>query len=129
MGMEIFEREAPDGYSEYGYDWTDTQGLLERMKFSQSLADDGDYTGTNWDVEIFIEANELDTTEDVLEFMNETLFQGQMTEQRKAVFLNFANTTLSGSVSMADGLRTSAKMDRIRLMIALILASPEFQYQ
>ena len=129
MGMEIFELETPDGYSEYGYDWMDTQGLLERMKFSQALADDGNYSGTEWEIASFMERYGLETTEDVMEFCNETLFQGQMTDQRKAVFLNFANTNNNGNPSLADNLRTSAKLDRIRLMVALILASPEFQYQ
>lgn len=129
MGMMIFERDDPDGFSEYGYDWMDTQGLLERMKFSQSLADDGDYSGTNWDIETFLSTNQLQTTEDVIEYFNTTLFQGQMTEQRKAVFLEYANTTLDGSVSIADGLGRSARLSRMRAMVALILSSPEFQYQ
>lgn len=129
MGMMLFERDDPDGFSEYGHDWMDTQGLLERMKFCQSLAGDGDYTGTEWDLEAFIGGNGLAGTEDVLEYFNTVLFQGQMTAQRKAVFLKFANTTDTGAPSNADGLGRNARLERIRAMVALILSSPEFQYQ
>ena len=129
LGMMIFERDDPDGYSEYGYDWMDTQGLLERMKFSQSVAGDGDYTGTSWDLETFLSANQLSTADDVIEFFNTTLFQGQMLDQRKTVFMNYANTNDNGALSMADNLGQAARMNRLRELVALILASPEFQYQ
>lgn len=129
MGMMIFKRDDPDGYSEYGYDWMDTQGLLERMKFSQSVAGDGDYSGTSWDLETFLSVNQLSTADDVIEFFNTTLFQGQMLEQRKSVFMDYANTNDSGMLSMADNLGQTARMDRLRTLVALILASPEFQYQ
>ena len=129
MGMMIFKRDDPDGYSEYGYDWMDTQGLLERMKFSQSLAGDGDYTGTSWDIETFLSANQLSTAGDVIEYFNTTLFQEQMLDQRKSVFLNYANTNDSGAPSPADSLGQTARMNRLRELVALILSSPEFQYQ
>jgi hypothetical protein len=129
MGMMIFERDDPDGFSEYGYDWMDTQGLLERMKFSQALADDGNYSGTDWDFDTFLSSNQLESTENIIDYFNTTLFQGQMTEQRKAVFLNYADTTLSGSPSIADNLGRTTRLNRMRAMVALILSSPEFQYQ
>ena len=34
LGMELFVRDDPDGYSEIGSEWMDTGTLLERMTFA-----------------------------------------------------------------------------------------------
>jgi len=35
MGMDLFQRDEPDGYSEIGLDWIGTTTLLERINFSR----------------------------------------------------------------------------------------------
>ena len=35
LGMSLFNREEPDGWSEYGADWINTSSLMERMRFVQ----------------------------------------------------------------------------------------------
>ena len=35
LGMRLFNREEPDGWSEYGADWINSSSLIERMRFVQ----------------------------------------------------------------------------------------------
>lgn len=50
LGMELFVRDDPDGFSEIGSDWMDTATLLERMTFAQRMAENAD-SDVKWDAE------------------------------------------------------------------------------
>ena len=60
LGMELFVRDDPDGYSEFGSDWMDTSTLLERMTFAQKMAGNADKT-VEWDAETLFSERGPDT--------------------------------------------------------------------
>ena len=60
LGMELFVRDDPDGYSEIGTDWMDTSTLLERMTFAQIIAENAD-NDVKWDAEALFAEKGPDT--------------------------------------------------------------------
>ena len=60
LGMELFVRDDPDGYSEIGSDWMDTSSLLERMTFAQTMASNADKY-VEWDAETLFSERGPDT--------------------------------------------------------------------
>ena len=60
LGMELFVRDDPDGYSEIGSDWMDTSTLLERMTFAQTMASNADEY-VEWDAETLFSERGPDT--------------------------------------------------------------------
>ena len=60
LGMELFVRDDPDGYSEFGSDWMDTSTLLERMTFAQKMAANAEKYAS-WDAETLFSERGPDT--------------------------------------------------------------------
>ena len=60
LGMELFVRDDPDGYSEIGTDWMDTATLLERMTFAQNIAENAD-KDVKWEAEALFSEKGPDT--------------------------------------------------------------------
>jgi hypothetical protein len=129
LGMFIFEREEPDGFPESGEGWMDTQNLLERMRFSQSLAAGRNTSGANWDVQDFLVANDLNTPEQVIEHFNELFFQGHLTEDNKQIMLDFVNTDQASAPSPWNTVSANMKRNRLRDLIGFLLSAPDFQFQ
>jgi hypothetical protein len=129
MGMSLFQRDDPDGYSELGDDWMDTQSLLERIRFCQSLAINGEYSAGNWSLPLMISKHKLRTAEDIYDHFNQVLFQGQLSSRRKAVILDFANTDDLGFLDPVAKLTGQQKTRRLQQMVGMILSTQEFQYQ
>jgi hypothetical protein len=57
------------------------------------------------------------------------LFGGKLSQERRDVFLDFANTDDTGAASSFDSLGPIDKVARLRQLTGLLLATPEFQYQ
>lgn len=129
MGMKLFQRDEPDGFSELGAAWTDTLGLLERMKLAQALGLNSSYSYSNWDIDATLAANSITTAEGLIDHFDHLLFNDRLLPQRRSVLLRFANTDASGALSEFSTLSSSAKTRRLRELTGLILATPEFQYQ
>ncbi len=129
MGMFLFTRPEPDGFSEEGNAWMDTQSLLQRMKFAQGLGLNQSYSYGAWDAGAWMTANGLTTPEEVVDHLNTYIFGGTLTNERKAVFVGYANTDDNGSSSSYANLSATNKITRMRQTIGLILSAPEFQYQ
>lgn len=129
MGMALFQRDDPDGYDEFGQAWMNTHNLLERLRFCQALAANGDYGGGRWSLQQLMERENLRTAEDLIAYFDAFLFQGRLEPQRKSVFLNFANTNDAGEPDPVSGLKGEKKLRRLEQMVGLILSAPEFQFQ
>jgi len=74
LGMELFVRDDPDGYSEIGSDWMDTATLLERMTFAQRMAENSD-SDVQWDAETLFSERGPDTKIRYLVPSNQALAQ------------------------------------------------------
>lgn len=129
MGMELFQRDDPDGYPELGYEWMDTHNLLERLRFCQDLAMNGDFAAGEWSLQDLMKGQDLSTPEDIIEYFDQALFQGQLTERRKAVFLDFVNSDDAGYMDPVEALKGRAKQRRLEQMVGIILSTQEFQFQ
>ena len=129
MGMDLFRRDDPDGYPEAGPDWMNTQGLLTRIRFCQSLASNGDYASGRWAPSLRMAQHKLRSAEDVLEHFNQLLFDGRLSHRRKSVILDFANTDDRGYADPVADLRGVRKMRRLQQMVGMILSTQEFQFQ
>lgn len=129
LGMTIFEREDPDGFPEKGEGWMDTQGLLERIKFGQSLTRGLSRSAADWDSTAFFQSKGLQDPDAVVSHFDRFYFQGNLHRDHRAVLLDFANTDEACKPSPWTLQNNSTKRNRLRDLTALLLASPEFQFQ
>ena len=127
--MLLFERDDPDGFPELGVDWSDTLGLLERMKFAQGLSDNRSHSRGAWDIGTYLSESNLFSPEDLIDHIDALVFGGSLGTVRRSVLLEFANTDDTGDSSPFTGLNSNQRNNRLRELTALILSAPEFQFQ
>ena len=127
--MTIFEREEPDGFPEEALGWMDTQGLLERIKFGQALTQGLTSSGTSWDPASFLQKHALTTPQDVINHFNQLYFQSHLTEENQAILLDYVDTDAACLPSLWSNQSNAIKRNRLRDLVGLILASPDFQFQ
>jgi hypothetical protein len=129
LGMTVFEREDPDGFPEDGAGWMDTQGLLERVKFGQALTRGLARSGADWNPAAFFESHGLTSPEKLIDHFNIFFYQGHLHEAHRAVLLDYANTDEACEPSPWEEQNNATKRNRLRDLTALLLASPDFQFQ
>ena len=129
MGMLLFERDDPDGFSELGIAWSDTLGLLERLKHAQGLASNSSRSRGDWDINSFLGQHTILTPEDLIDHLDEQVFNNSLGPVRRSVMLEYANTNDAGDPSPFSNLSSSQQANRLRDLAALILSTPEFQFQ
>ncbi len=129
MGMELFQRDDPDGYAEKGIEWVDTLGLLSRTKFNQGLSNDLSFSRSDWDIAGMLSANGIQDPEELIDYFDNLLFANRLPAARRVVFVDFANTDNAGNPSPFDSLPASQRTNRLRELTGLILSTPEFQFQ
>ena len=129
MGMTLFTRDDPDGFSELGIDWSDTFGLLERLKLAQGLADNLSHSRGDWDIDAFLNEFTILTPDDMIDHFDSILFDNKLGTVRRSVMLDYANTDDNGAASPFTGLTSNAQSNRLRDLAAIILSAPEFQFQ
>ena len=127
MGMDLFQRDEPDGYPETGLDWIGTTTLLERINFARRFTSnvDNDY---RWTFENFIDQTQGLGSVEVLEVFDEVLFQGSLTEAEKCVVVDYLETDLDGFPWPLDPDATNYET-RIRDMVGFMLSLPRWQFQ
>lgn len=129
IGMTIFERDDPDGFPEVGEGWMDTRGLLERVKFGQALTRGLGRSGADWNPVTYFQAYGLTTPESLIDHFDRYFFQGHLHEDHRAVLLEFANTDEACEPSPWQSQNAATRRDRMRDLMALLLASPDFHMQ
>lgn len=129
MGMHLFTRDDPDGWSEYGYDWISTGAMLARLNYATSLPK---YPGSDllrrWSVRRYLLQYNLETADEILEHFNQNIFNGELSEHSKEIVLDFAHTDASGRRRVLNASRNDY-LERVGQMIGLILALPDMHYQ
>lgn len=127
LGMHLFNRDDPDGWSEMGHDWIDTGTILERIQFAQALPTER-LTGIKWDALAWARTNNLNTAESVVEYFNRLLFQNSMAASNKQVLIDFATTDDAGKPLPFDPARTDYAA-RLRELVGMILSMPQWHFQ
>ncbi len=127
MGMHLFNRDDPDGWSEMGHDWIDTGTLLARLQFAQNLPADK-VNNVRWDAAAWIRANSITTAESVIDYFDRVLFQGRMSVANRALLVKYATTDDAGNPLPFAPTR-SDHVARVRELVGIILSMPQWHYQ
>ncbi|MHC4726512.1 MAG: DUF1800 family protein, partial [Planctomycetota bacterium] len=128
MGMHLFTRDDPDGYSELGFDWIDTASMLERIDFVRELAENRNNKYT-WDPFLAIGERDLETADQIINFFNEVLYQNTLTIANKFLLLNYLTTDENGNPISLDGMNTQDLQQQIQEIVGLILSLPQWHFQ
>lgn len=127
IGMHLFTRDEPNGWSELGGDWMDTGSLLQRIDFARQVASNV-LPRYQWDAQAMLDDAGVSTAGEIVEFFNQRLFQGGLSAAHKTVLINFATTNSAGqSTPLIPG--NNDYLPRVRELVGLILSLPHWQYQ
>ncbi len=128
MGMALFTRDDPDGYSELGLDWIDTASMLERIDFVRDLAQnrEDDYY---WDALLFTDERNLETTLQIVAYFDALLYQNTLPEANRSLLLDFLATSPDGVPVRLDRLDPQAFKERVEEFVALLLSMPQWNFQ
>jgi hypothetical protein len=128
MGMELFVRDDPDGYSELGSDWIDTASMLQRIEFVNALAENRN-SAYGWDAGTFLDVWELETPEEIVAFFDEMLYQRTLTDDSRNLLLQYLTTDDNGAPKPLDPADVEDFRDRVRELVGLMLSLPQWHYQ
>lgn len=152
-GMNLFDRDAPDGYAEDASPWISAGTLVERIRFVQSLCiaagstgHSGSQSGTGNDagnnvsdpvalLKSKLPAASWDNDGAVADYFLSLLYPAEGTANLalyRTAAINFLNTADNGATPSAFSTlgNTSTTYDtRVRGMVALLMTSARFQEQ
>lgn len=127
IGMHLFDRDMPDGWSELGFDWMDTGSLLERIKFVQRVAGNGDTT-LAWDLNALLSGAPAKTADSIVNYLDKVFFQGAMSPENRALLVTYVTTDRSGTPLALDPARNDFAA-RVQEMAGLMLSGPQWHNQ
>ncbi len=128
MGMHLFTRDDPDGYSELGLDWIGTASMLERIDFVLDLAQNrkSDYY---WDALLFMDERNLETTLQIVAYFDELLYQNMLPEANRSLLLDYLATNSDGVTLRLDRMDPEDFKDRVEEFVGLLLSMPQWNFQ
>lgn len=128
MGMHLFTRDDPDGYSELGFDWIDTASMLERIDFVRNLAQNRkpEYY---WNSLLFLDERELETPAQIVDYFNELLYQNTLPKANINLLLEYLETNSQGVPQQLNRASPQAFTERVEEFIALLLSMPQWNFQ
>ncbi|MHC4169688.1 MAG: DUF1800 family protein, partial [Planctomycetota bacterium] len=128
MGMHLFTRDDPDGYSELGFDWIDTASMLERIDFVRDLAQNrkADYY---WDALLFLDERNLETSLQIVAYFDELLYQNTLPEANRSLLLDYLITNSDGVPLSLDRLNPRDFRNRVEEFVGLTLSMPQWNFQ
>ncbi|MBL9127426.1 MAG: DUF1800 family protein [Verrucomicrobiales bacterium] len=127
LGMHLFNRDEPDGWSEMGHDWIDTGTMLERIQFAQALPTER-LTSVKWDALAWARANGITGADSVIAYFNRLLFNDAMAESNKRILVQFATTDEAGNPLPFEPSRADYAA-RLRELVGMILSMPQWHFQ
>jgi len=148
MGQPMFEYQAPTGFPDRAATWINSGSLLTRMNFAFALALNH-FPGTAVDWAQLKPGSGDFSPEVTLEKLNQQLLRGSLTHETRESILSLLHDPEPRAAHQGDGqsssdvlrqpVRTTSleasgsdatsegKADRLSILTALVLASPEFQ--
>ena len=127
LGMSLFRRDDPDGWSEIGVDWVDTSSLLARIDFVRVLAGNADIN-FGWDPIGYLDSRGLETPEEIVTFFDELLLEGTMHPSTRTLFIEFLTTDEADNPIGFSSLRADFR-SRVEAFVGLLLSMPQWQFQ
>ncbi len=127
MGMHLFTRDEPDGYSELGSDWMDTASMLARIEFVRELAANRN-TAFTWDSLALLDMG-LTTPEQIVDHFDTLLFQSTLSEASKILLLECLHTDESGQLNPLNPAHPTEFQQRVQACVGLMLSLPQWHFQ
>jgi hypothetical protein len=127
MGMSLFTRDDPDGWSEIGVNWVDTSSLLARIEFVRALTGNAD-TNFGWDPIGYLNSRGLETPEQIVAFFDELLLEGTMHPSTRTLFIEFLTTDEADNPIGFSSLRQDFR-SRVEAFVGILLSMPQWQFQ
>jgi uncharacterized protein (DUF1800 family) len=128
MGMHLFTRDEPDGYSELGSHWIDTASMLKRISFARDLAQNRT-SSYAWDPIAVIDEQHMETAEQIIDYFNGLLYQNTLSEANKNLLMTYLTTNLDGTPELLDRSRSQEFRERIQQFVSLLLSMPQWNFQ
>ena len=129
MGMHFFNRDDPDGWSEKGFDWMNTGGMLKRLTFASSMPRlSGNDFLRRWSVRRFLLENELETADEIINYFNHVVFEDELTPAERNIFIRFVRLRSNGRTGSFLPSQ-SDYLSRAGDLMGLILSNPSLQFQ
>ena len=128
MGMHLFTRDDPDGYSELGLDWIDTASMLERIDFVRDLAQNRK-ADPYWDALLFMDERNLETTLQIVAYFDELLYQNTLPEANRSLLLDYLARDSDGVPLRLNRLDPQDFKERVEEFVALLLSMPQWNFQ
>ncbi|MHC4520409.1 MAG: DUF1800 family protein, partial [Planctomycetota bacterium] len=128
MGMTLFTRDEPDGYSELGSDWIDTASMLERVEFVVDLAENRNGS-FGWDSLGLLDAGNRRRPEEIIDFFDEILFQGTLSEANRELLLRCLTTDADGEAKPLERADGEDFQRRVEELVGLALSLPQWHFQ
>lgn len=127
MGMHLFTRDAPDGWDEDGNSWVNTNSLLEQVNFVSRLAANRNKFA-HWDALAFLERHELATADEIIDFLDQLLYQSALSDTQKQILRTFLTTNHDGNPSPLVAGSPDYEV-RVRTIVGLMLSMPQWLFQ
>ena len=128
MGMHLFTRDDPDGYSELGCNWIDTASMLKRISFARDLAQNRNAESL-WDPLGLIDEKNLESPEQIVGFFDEMLFQSTLSAANKNLLVVYLITNINGMPQPLDRAKPQEFQERIQQFVSLLLSMPQWNFQ
>ncbi len=127
LGMHLFTRDEPDGWSEVGLDWIDTGTMLARLRFAQDLPANN-VNDVTWDAAAWARENKITTAESVVDHFDHLLFHDKLPAANRRILVDFATTDDTGKPLPFDPSRSDYAA-RLRVLVGMILSAPQWHFQ
>jgi uncharacterized protein (DUF1800 family) len=128
LGMHLFTRDEPDGWSELGFDWIDTGTMLDRVNFGVELS--GRQTGAYaWNAVSYLDSREITSAEDIVAWVQRTFFRGSLPQETVDLLLMFLTTDANGAPRALNRANTTDFRTRVQEFFGLVLSLPEWHFQ
>ncbi|NIB40168.1 DUF1800 domain-containing protein [Pseudomaricurvus alkylphenolicus] len=120
LGMPLFARPAPDGYSEVGADWINVDAMLQRTRFATAMAFDN--AGGDFDLHQQLDQRGIRTADAIVGYLFNLLLNhsGELEREQALAILNEGGDFAMGAED------APLKLQRL---LALLISYPGFQYQ
>ena len=128
MGMHLFTRDEPDGYSEFGFDWMDTASMLERIDFVQALTENRE-NEYGWETMTFLDSRGLHSADQIIDAFDELLYQGTLSEANRQLLLHHLLTDDEGNPLPLNRTHVETFQLRAQETLGLMFALPQWQFQ
>ena len=122
---QVYLNAAPTGWAEAGFEWINTNNMLDRQNLGHELLTGGDPNFSGRPLSMLVD-NGISigpgNAEAIVDFFSDVLFGGALTPAERQAAIDYLNTDELGVPTPYDN-------DRIRETVGVMLGYPQFEEQ